>query len=174
MKFERDPKDRRYPERLAGSFLASLIFHALLALLLFSVLVSSSEQGATESVQGGEVITVERTSPLAVTNQPATTHAAPPAPHVRVIAPLHHAPLAQPEAQRQPVNRHELAVVAPTAPPNPRPVPQQTPQPNPQPTENIFETQPSNEIPAAPELIEALGVTDYLFTLDAEHCQKNF
>ena len=32
----------------------------------------------------------------------------------------------------------------------------------------------SNEIPAAPELIEALGVTGCLFTLDAEHCQKNF
>ena len=31
----------------------------------------------------------------------------------------------------------------------------------------------SNEIPAAPELIEALGLTDCLFTLDAEHCQKN-
>jgi hypothetical protein len=157
VKFERDPKDRRYPERLAGSFLASLIFHALLALLVFSVLVSSSEEGATESVQGGEVVTVERTSPLAVTNQPATAHAVPPAPHVRVVAPLQHAPLAQPEAQRQPVNRHELAVVAPTAPPNPRPVPQQTPQPNPQPTENIFETQPSNAIPAAPVSIPTVG-----------------
>ena len=31
----------------------------------------------------------------------------------------------------------------------------------------------SNEIPAAPELIEALRLTDCLFTLDAEHCQKN-
>ena len=31
----------------------------------------------------------------------------------------------------------------------------------------------SNEIPAAPELIEALGLTNCLFTLDAEHCQKN-
>jgi hypothetical protein len=30
----------------------------------------------------------------------------------------------------------------------------------------------SNEIPAAPELIEALGLTGCLFTLDAEHCQK--
>jgi hypothetical protein len=30
----------------------------------------------------------------------------------------------------------------------------------------------SNEIPAAPELIEALGLTDCVFTLDAEHCQK--
>jgi hypothetical protein len=31
----------------------------------------------------------------------------------------------------------------------------------------------SNEIPAAPELIEALGLQGCLFTLDAEHCQKN-
>lgn len=31
----------------------------------------------------------------------------------------------------------------------------------------------SNEIPAAPELIEALGLKGCLFTLDAEHCQKN-
>jgi hypothetical protein len=157
VKFERDPKDRRYPERLAGSFLASLVFHALLALLLFSVLVSSSEQGATESVAGGEVVTIERTSPLAVTNQPATTRSSVPAPHVRVIAPLHHAPVAQPEAQRMPVNRHELAVPAPTAPPNPRPLPQQTPQPNPQPTQNVFETRPSNEIPAAPLSIPTVG-----------------
>ncbi len=31
----------------------------------------------------------------------------------------------------------------------------------------------SNEIPAAPELIETLGLKGCLFTLDAEHCQKN-
>ena len=31
----------------------------------------------------------------------------------------------------------------------------------------------SNEIPAAPELIEALGLKNCLFTLDAEHAQKN-
>jgi len=31
----------------------------------------------------------------------------------------------------------------------------------------------SNEIPAAPELIEALGLTGCVFTLNAEHCQKN-
>jgi len=32
----------------------------------------------------------------------------------------------------------------------------------------------SNEIPAAPELIEALGLKDCVFTLDAAHAQKNF
>jgi hypothetical protein len=31
----------------------------------------------------------------------------------------------------------------------------------------------TNEIPTAPELIEALGLKGCLFTLDAEHCQKN-
>jgi hypothetical protein len=31
----------------------------------------------------------------------------------------------------------------------------------------------SNEIPTAPELIEALGVKGCVFTLDAEHAQKN-
>jgi DDE family transposase len=32
----------------------------------------------------------------------------------------------------------------------------------------------TNEIPTAPELIGALGVKDRVFTLDAEHAQKNF
>ena len=31
----------------------------------------------------------------------------------------------------------------------------------------------SNEIPAAPQLIDALGLKDCVFTLDAAHCQKN-
>jgi len=31
----------------------------------------------------------------------------------------------------------------------------------------------SNEIPAAPELIESLGLQGRLFTLDAAHGQKN-
>jgi len=38
---------------------------------------------------------------------------------------------------------------------------------------HLMVAEKSNEIPAAPELIEALGLTDCLFTLDAEHCQKN-
>ncbi len=142
--------DRRYPERLAGSFLASLVIHALLALLLFSVLVSSSEQGATENVQGGEVVTLERRSPIEVAQRPANVQVAVPVPHVPRIAPVQHAALVQTQTQRLPANRHELAVQAPTAPPNPRPIPQQSPQPNPQPTTNIYEAQPRNELPAAP------------------------
>ena len=31
----------------------------------------------------------------------------------------------------------------------------------------------SNEVPAAPELIETLELKGCMFTLDAEHCQKN-
>ncbi len=157
MTFERDPRDRRYPERLAGSFLASLILHALLAALLFTVIVSSSQQGATENVEGGEVVTISRTSPVVIANQPASARAAATVPHVRTIAPLQHAPLAQPEAQRFPVNRHELAKFAPTAPPNPRPIPQQTPQPNPQPTQNVVEPQPRTELPAAPVTIPTVA-----------------
>ena len=158
MKFERDPRDRRYPERLTGSFLASLLLHALLAALLFSVLASSSQEGATESVAGRR----SRDDPAHVadrrrksTGSRARGRAA--FRTCRSIAPLHHAPLAQPQAQRLPVNRHELAKSAPTAPPNPRPIPQQTPQPNPQPTQNVFETHPRNEIPAAPVSVPTVG-----------------
>lgn len=96
------------------------------------------------------MVTIERTSPIAVANQPAATNAVAAVPHVAVIAPLHHAPLAQPQAQLLPANRHELAQNAPTAPPNPRPIPEQTPQPIPQPTQNVFETKPQNELPTAP------------------------
>ncbi|MGA7355107.1 MAG: hypothetical protein WBW76_06735, partial [Candidatus Cybelea sp.] len=76
-------------------------------------------------------MTIQRTSPVVVANQPASVRAVVPVPHVHTIAPPQHAPLTQPQAQRLPVNRHELAKTAPSAPPNPRPIPQQTPQPNP-------------------------------------------
>ncbi len=39
---------------------------------------------------------------------------------------------------------------------------------------HVMVAEKSNEIPTAPELIEALGLTDCVFTLDAEHCQKNY
>ncbi|BBU64103.1 hypothetical protein MSC49_40380 (plasmid) [Methylosinus sp. C49] len=38
---------------------------------------------------------------------------------------------------------------------------------------HVMVAEKSNEIPTAPELIEALGLKRCLFTLDAEHCQKN-
>jgi hypothetical protein len=146
----RDPIDRYYRERLVGSTLASLILHALFALLFFSVLASSSQEGATEKAAGGEIVTVERRAPVTLANAPAAVEQAPPVPHVPRIAPIRHAPLVQPQAQRLPQNFHELAREVPSAPPNPRPIPQQTPQPNPQPTQNVYEVQPSNEVPAAP------------------------
>lgn len=149
MSWERDPRDRRYPERLAASSLVSLLLHALFALLFFSVLTSSSEEGATETTSG-EIVTIERRAPVTVANAPAVPQPVPPVPHTPVIAPVRHAPLVQPQAQRLPQNRHELARVSPSAPPNPRPVPQQTPQPNPQPTQNVYEVQPQNQQPAAP------------------------
>ncbi len=150
MKFERNPRDRRYPERLAGSTLASIVIHALLALLLVSIIASSSEEGATENVEGGSIVTLERLSPAVVANQPAAVRAELPMAHVPRIAPVRHAALQQPQTQRIPQNRHELAREAPTAPPNPRPLPQQSAQPNPQPTQNVYEVQPRTEAPAAP------------------------
>ena len=38
---------------------------------------------------------------------------------------------------------------------------------------HLMVAEKSNEIPAAPELIEALGLKGCVFTLDAEHGQKN-
>jgi predicted transposase YbfD/YdcC len=38
---------------------------------------------------------------------------------------------------------------------------------------HLMVAEKSNEIPTAPELIEALGVKGCVFTLDAEHAQKN-
>ncbi|MBV9028197.1 MAG: hypothetical protein JO311_06230 [Candidatus Eremiobacteraeota bacterium] len=164
--FERDPRDRRYPERLAGSFLASLFFHALLAVLLFTVAVSSSQQGATENVSGAERVSFQRYSPVAV-SQAAAPARAQPVPHVPTVAPLRHAALTQPQTQRLPVNRHELAKFAPTAPPNPRPIPQQSAQPNPQPTQNVFEAQPRNETPAAPVSVPTAAAVSVALKLPA-------
>ena len=59
MKFERDPRDRYYRERVAGSTLASLIVHALLALLLVSIVASSSQEGATENIEGEFILPAE-------------------------------------------------------------------------------------------------------------------
>jgi hypothetical protein len=156
VKFERDPRDRYYRERLAGSTLASLIVHALLAILLFSVLVSSSQQGTAENVQGAEIVALQRVTPV-VLRQPAANKAALPVPHVPRVAPVRHAPLVQPRTQRMPQNRHELARIVPSAPPNPLPVPVASPQPNPQPTSLVLEARPSNQLPAAPLSIPTLA-----------------
>ncbi len=154
--FRRDPLDRRYPERLTASTVLSLVLHALFALLLFTVLVSSSQEGATENVSGGEVVTLERRTPIEVP-QPPAANAAVPVPHVERIAPVRHAPLSQPQRQLQPQNLHELSRDNPKAPPNPKPIPQQSIQPAPQPTQNIFEPAPSTQLPAAPVSIPTVA-----------------
>jgi hypothetical protein len=38
---------------------------------------------------------------------------------------------------------------------------------------HVMVAEKTNEIPTAPEMIEALGLKGCVFTLDAEHCQKN-
>lgn len=149
VKFQRDPRDRRYPERLAGSALASIVLHVLLALLLVSLVFTSSQEGATENVEGGSIVTLEQRTP-AVASQSSAVRASRPVAHVPRIAPVRQAAFAQPQTQRLPQNRHELARQAPTAPPNPRELTQQSPQPNPAPTQNVYEVHPSNESPAAP------------------------
>src|SRR5579863_3348661 len=104
--FERDPRDRYYRERLAASTFASILVHALLALLLVSVIASSSQEGATENVEGGSIVTLERISPAVVANQPAAARAVLPVAHVPRLAPVQHAALQQPQAQHLPQNRH--------------------------------------------------------------------
>ncbi|MBV8489119.1 MAG: hypothetical protein JO199_01225 [Candidatus Eremiobacteraeota bacterium] len=152
-----EPEGDRYKwERFAFSLTASFVVHALLALLLFTVLVGSTEEGATENVYGGEVVSIERASPVQLP-QPAPSRNALPVPHAPRVAPLRHAPLAQPQAQRLPQNFHELARQMPSAPPNPKPIPQQSLQPNPQPTSNVFEVQPQNQTAAVPTSLPSLS-----------------
>jgi hypothetical protein len=155
--FERDSRDPRYRERLAAGTIASIVLHALLALLLVSVIASSSQEGATENVEGGTIVTVEQRVPAVATNRKEVAAAVPVPPHVTRVAPLQHAPVSQPQTQRLPQNRHELAKQSPKAPANPRPVPQQHIQPQPQPTENVYEVQPQPAVPAAPVAVETVG-----------------
>lgn len=152
---QRDPSDRRYRERLAGSYSASVILHAVLAALLFSVLSTSSQEGATESIQGGEVVTLERRAP--VVPQTSPVQAAAPQPHAPIVAPVEHAPVTQPARQRPPQNRHELAKIVPKATPNAQPIPQSSTQPNPQPTQEVYEPKPQNELPAVPTSVPSVA-----------------
>src|SRR5260370_23410491 len=84
--FEPDPSDRRYRRRLAGSYLASLLIHLALAALLFSVLSNSSQQSASESVKGGEIVSLEQRAPVVPAAAPAQVAA--PQPHAPRIAPV--------------------------------------------------------------------------------------
>ncbi|HUA10265.1 MAG TPA: hypothetical protein VMA98_13440 [Candidatus Acidoferrales bacterium] len=153
---ERDPRDPRRRERLAGSYLASLLLHALIATLIFTLASSSSQEGASESVIGGSIVTLEQRAP-SVTVAAAPVQQAAPVPNVPKIAPVvHHAPLIQAAHQPTPPQHHELSQFKPTAPPNPTPVPQASPQPNPQPTTPIYEPNPKNELPAVPTAVPSI------------------
>jgi hypothetical protein len=137
---KRDPLDRHRPERTAVSFLASVVAHALVALFLFSVATSSSQQ-SPESFPGGVIVTIN--------SQPVPTSA--PAPPVKVTQPIPHAPVipkpvaaARPRsAPPHPPVRHELAKFAPTAPPNPTPAPVSSSAPNPLPTQAVIAASPA-------------------------------
>jgi hypothetical protein len=154
---ERDPRDPRRRERLAGSYLASLLLHALIALFVFTLASSSSQEGASESISGGSVVTLEQRTPVVAVAQAPAQQAAP-IPNVPRISPVvQHAPLVQAKTQPNPPQHHELANIVPSAPPNPTPVPQASEQPNPQPTTPIYEPNPQNQLPAVPTSVPSIA-----------------
>lgn len=125
----------------------SLIVHALVALLFFSVITSSSEQSSPESSEGSPLVMV---SHVRVTRQtkrvPQVVH--PPLAHApRIAKPLTHPVLA---GHRPVFSRHELAKQSPTAPPNPTPEPPAPYSPNPQPTQVAIATPAPVQYPAVP------------------------
>lgn len=137
LRLKRDPLDRRRPERTAASFLASLVVHALIAIFVFSVATSSSEQ-APESVSGGVIMTVS-SNPVPTT---APVNVAMPVPHATVVPKPQLA--AQPRsAPQHPPVLHELSKFAPTAPPNPTPAPVASLAPNPIPTQAVIAVSPA-------------------------------
>jgi hypothetical protein len=144
---------------MAGSYFASLIVHALIAALLFSIATSSSEEGASEVVSGGTIVTLEQPAPV-VAQAAAPAHQAAPVPNVPRTAPIvRQAPLVLPARQPlPPLQHHELSKFAPTAPPNPTPLPQASTRPNPQPTTAVVEQHPENALPAVPTVAPSVPV----------------
>lgn len=140
--------DRRRPERSLAALAASLLVHAIVAVVLFSLATSSSEQSAPESVSSSAIISVSRETP--VKPQPAAVP--------NVAAPVPHAPVlprrvaaAQPRsAAPHPPVRHELSKFAPTAPPNPTPAPASSTAPNPLPTQAVIAVTPAPVEAAVP------------------------
>lgn len=140
LRLRRDPLDRHRPERTAVSFLASTLVHALIALLLFSVLTSSSEQ-APESISGGVIMTVS-SLPVPTSAPVSAAKVAVPVPHAPVVPKTR--ALTQPRsAPPHPRVLHELSKFAPTAPPNPTPAPQSSLAPNPIPTQAVIAVSPA-------------------------------
>ncbi len=156
LRLRRDPLDRHRPERTAGSFLASALVHALIAMFLFSVATSSSQQ-SPESFEGGVIMTVS--------SQPVASSA--PAPAVKVTQPVPHATVvptprvvaARPRsAPPHPRVVHELSKFAPTAPPNPTPAPQSSSAPNPIPTQAVIAVSPAPLPEQVPTAVPATSV----------------
>ncbi len=143
----RDSRDRRYPGRLAGSYIVSIILHVLGALLLFAIASRSSQEGATQSATGGDVVTISQSAPVQLVARPS---AQPPVPHAAIAPVPRHAPAARQAAQRAPQQHPELSKIVPHASPLPKPVPQRTARPNPQPTQAVIEPSPAANIPAVP------------------------
>jgi len=117
---KRDERDPNHRERLAGAYGGSIVLHAIAAALLFAVVANSSQEGATESQIGGDVVTIERRSPVQIP-QPSVPEQAQPVPHAPVIAPIRHAPIPNPATQSVPQARPELSKIVAKAPPQPRP-----------------------------------------------------
>lgn len=159
LRLRRDPLDRHRPERTAVSFLASVLFHALLALFLFSVATSSSEQ-SPQSFPGGVIMTVS-TRPVPSSAPVQLAKAAVPAPHAAVVPKPRVAALPRSAPPHPPVV-HELSHFAPTAPPNPTPAPQSSLAPNPIPTQAVIAVSPAPipaEVPtSAPATAVAVSV----------------
>lgn len=141
--------DRRYSERLAGSYLASVLVHVLLATLLFAVVSNSSQEGATESTAGGTLITLESRAPV-VASVPVPAQQAAPLPHAPRVAHISHPHPVPAARQPTPPQHRELAKIVPSAPPQASPIPEASAQPNPVPTTAVFEPKPSTELPAVP------------------------
>lgn len=141
----RDPRDPRRRERTAASYVASILLHALLAATLFSIATSSSQQPASEAVQGAHLITVTGRVALRAVAVAAPS-AAPPVPHAS-RAPV---PRAQSPAAHHPRILHELAKQAPTAPPNPTPAPVASTVPAPLATAAALAPTPLPFAPAVP------------------------
>lgn len=150
MIYRRDPKDRRVLERLGIGYIASLLLHALLAILFFAPMLTSSQEGSTENVQGSTMVTLERRAPAAAAQPSAAPKEAAPVPHAPVAPQVHHAQ-PHPPAKQQPSDRRpELSKFAPTAPPQATPQPLVTVAPAPQPTTAVIETNPKEDQAAVP------------------------
>jgi hypothetical protein len=146
----RDPHDRRRPERAAAGFVASVLIHALLALFLFSLPSSTSEESSPESFSGTTIVSVSQQQAVKKSAPVATQQTAPPVPHAPVV-PRVRVAAAQPRAaQPHPRVLHELAKFAPTAPPNPTPAPVASAAPNPAPTQAVIAVSPAPIEPVVP------------------------